>query len=162
MRTKPRSRASATAPSPTGPERTPPPGPLPPTDILGYGPIAEDLDDGRLGLIWADAYVFADHPDKPFDGEADGEDGIDGGYAFEFLRFPRPGGYDAGFSRRWPFLPGAGLLTWAGDRELAEGRPAAAARRWRTQSGCSRYRKMYWVGFGWANSVLAMRRQSWD
>ncbi len=57
----------------TGPENTPPPGPLPATDILGYGPIAEDLDLGRLGLIWADAYVFADHPDKPFDGEAGGE-----------------------------------------------------------------------------------------
>ncbi|HTP73563.1 MAG TPA: phospholipase D family protein [Burkholderiaceae bacterium] len=57
----------------TGPEQTPPPGPLPSTDILGYGPIAEDLEDGRLGLIWADAYVFADHPDKPFDGEAGGE-----------------------------------------------------------------------------------------
>jgi cardiolipin synthase C len=56
----------------TGPENTPPPGPLPPTDILGYGPISEDLDDGKLGLIWADAYVFADHPDKPFDGEAGG------------------------------------------------------------------------------------------
>jgi len=52
----------------TGPEITPPPGPLPPTDILGYGPIAEDLEDGRLGLTWAEAYVFADHPDKPFDG----------------------------------------------------------------------------------------------
>jgi len=57
----------------TGPELTPPPGPLPPTDILGYGPIAEDLEDGRLGLTWAEAYVFADHPDKPFDGEAGGE-----------------------------------------------------------------------------------------
>jgi putative cardiolipin synthase len=57
----------------TGPEITPPPGPLPPTDILGYGPIAEDLEDGRLGLTWAEAYVFADHPDKPFDGEAGGE-----------------------------------------------------------------------------------------
>ncbi|HEY6510474.1 MAG TPA: phospholipase D family protein [Burkholderiaceae bacterium] len=57
----------------TGPETTPPPGPLPATDILGYGPIAEDLEDGRLGLIWAEAYVFADHPDKPFDGEAGGE-----------------------------------------------------------------------------------------
>jgi putative cardiolipin synthase len=57
----------------TGPEITPPPDPLPSTDILGYGPIAEDLDDGRLGLVWADAYVFADHPDKPFDGEAGGE-----------------------------------------------------------------------------------------
>jgi putative cardiolipin synthase len=57
----------------TGPELTPPPGPLPSTDILGYGPIAEDLEDGKLGLIWADAYVFADHPDKPFDSEAGGE-----------------------------------------------------------------------------------------
>jgi putative cardiolipin synthase len=57
----------------TGPGNTPPPGPLPSTDILGYGPIAEDLDRGRLGLVWAEAYVFADHPDKPFDGEAGGE-----------------------------------------------------------------------------------------
>ena len=57
----------------TGPEMTPPPDPLPATDILGYGPIREDLEDGRLGLIWAEAYVFADHPDKPFDGEAGGE-----------------------------------------------------------------------------------------
>ncbi|MFO1217793.1 MAG: phospholipase D family protein [Burkholderiaceae bacterium] len=57
----------------TGPAQTPPPAALPPTDILGYGPIADDLDDGKLGLIWAEAYVFADHPDKPFDGEAGGE-----------------------------------------------------------------------------------------
>ena len=56
----------------TGPENTPPPDPLPATDILGYGPIADDLDRGRLSLIWADAYVFADHPDKPFEGEAGG------------------------------------------------------------------------------------------
>ena len=57
----------------TGPVRTPPPGPLPRSDILGYGPISEDLDAGRLGLIWGEAYAFADHPDKPFDGEAGGE-----------------------------------------------------------------------------------------
>ena len=57
----------------TGPQRTPAPAALPRNDILGYGPISEDLDDGRLGLVWAEAYVFADHPDKPFDGEADGE-----------------------------------------------------------------------------------------
>ena len=57
----------------TGSELTPPPPPLPRTDILGYGPIAEDLDAGRLGLIWGEAYVFADHPDKPFDGETGGE-----------------------------------------------------------------------------------------
>ena len=57
----------------TGPEKTPPPAALPPSDVLGYGPIAEDLDLGRLGLHWGYAYVFADHPDKPFDGEAGGE-----------------------------------------------------------------------------------------
>ena len=57
----------------TGLENTPPPGPLPRSDILGYGPISEDLDSGRLGLHWGEAYVFADHPDKPFDGETGGE-----------------------------------------------------------------------------------------
>ncbi|WP_395704241.1 phospholipase D family protein [Aquabacterium sp.] len=57
----------------TGPENTPPPPPLPPNDILGYGPIADDLQDGRLGLIWGEGYVFADHPDKPFDGSVGGE-----------------------------------------------------------------------------------------
>ena len=57
----------------TGPAGTPPPPPLPPNDILGYGPIADDLDLGRLGLIWADAFVFADHPDKPFDSQVGGE-----------------------------------------------------------------------------------------
>ena len=41
--------------------------------MLGYAPIADDLDAGRLGLLWGTAYVFADHPDKPFDGEAGGE-----------------------------------------------------------------------------------------
>jgi cardiolipin synthase C len=57
----------------TGPVQTPPPPPLPANDLLGYGPIQEDLDGGKLGLIWADAYTFADHPDKPFEGEAGGE-----------------------------------------------------------------------------------------
>ena len=57
----------------TGPATTPPPPPLPPNDLLGYGPLRDDLEGGRLGLIWAYAYVFADHPDKPFDGEAGGE-----------------------------------------------------------------------------------------
>ncbi len=57
----------------TGPVQTPPPATLPRSDILGYGPIAEDLESGRLGLVWGEAYVFADHPDKPFDGEAGGE-----------------------------------------------------------------------------------------
>jgi cardiolipin synthase C len=37
---------------------------LPSVDALGYGPIAEDLDAGRVGLIWAPARAFADVPDK--------------------------------------------------------------------------------------------------
>ena len=57
----------------TGAKNTPPPKALPPNDILGYGPISDDLDIGRLGLIWGEAYVFADHPDKPFDGSVGGE-----------------------------------------------------------------------------------------
>jgi putative cardiolipin synthase len=57
----------------TGPATTPPPPALPPNDILGYGPIADDLDVGRLGLIWGEAYVFADHPDKPFDSQVGDE-----------------------------------------------------------------------------------------
>ncbi|WP_188564583.1 phospholipase D family protein [Undibacterium terreum] len=54
----------------TGPKTTPPPDKLGPNDILGYGPIADDLDAGRLGLIWGEAYVFADYPDKPFESKA--------------------------------------------------------------------------------------------
>jgi putative cardiolipin synthase len=57
----------------TGPDRAPPPAELPQSDILGYAPVSQDLDRGRLSLIWGDAYVFADHPDKPFDGQAGGE-----------------------------------------------------------------------------------------
>ena len=37
---------------------------LPPIDMLGYGPISEDLDAGRLGLIWGKATAFADSPAK--------------------------------------------------------------------------------------------------
>jgi putative cardiolipin synthase len=38
---------------------------LPPSDILGYGPIAEELDGGRLGLLWGKARAVADPPEKP-------------------------------------------------------------------------------------------------
>ena len=55
------------------PEMAPEPVPLPPNDVLGYGPISDDLDGGRLGLIWGEAYAFADHPDKPFEDQSDGE-----------------------------------------------------------------------------------------
>ena len=37
---------------------------MPPNDILGYGPITEDLEAGRLGLEWGMATAFADSPDK--------------------------------------------------------------------------------------------------
>jgi putative cardiolipin synthase len=37
---------------------------LPPFDILGYGPITDDLDSGRLGLVWGTAVAFADQPGK--------------------------------------------------------------------------------------------------
>jgi putative cardiolipin synthase len=38
---------------------------LPPADILGYGPIAEELDGGRMGLLWGEARAIADPPTKP-------------------------------------------------------------------------------------------------
>lgn len=60
----------------TGPKSTPPPAPLSPNDILGYGPIADDLDQGKLGLVWGEAYVFADYPDKPFESKA-GDDPLE-------------------------------------------------------------------------------------
>jgi cardiolipin synthase C len=43
---------------------------VPPVDVLGYGPIREDLDTGQLGLIWSRATAFADPPTK-VDSESD-------------------------------------------------------------------------------------------
>jgi len=43
---------------------TPEPEAPPPNDILGYGPIAAELEAGKVGLIWADAQAYADNPDK--------------------------------------------------------------------------------------------------
>jgi putative cardiolipin synthase len=37
---------------------------LPAVDVLGYGPISEELEAGRVGLIWAPARAFADPPNK--------------------------------------------------------------------------------------------------
>jgi putative cardiolipin synthase len=37
---------------------------LPPSDMLGYKPIGDDLDSGRLKLIWGTANAFADQPGK--------------------------------------------------------------------------------------------------
>ncbi len=43
---------------------TPPPLRPPPNDPLGYSPIAEDLDRGKLNLIWATATAYADSPER--------------------------------------------------------------------------------------------------
>jgi putative cardiolipin synthase len=43
---------------------TPEPERPPPNDILGYGPIIDELNAGKVGLIWADAQAYADAPDK--------------------------------------------------------------------------------------------------
>ncbi len=48
----------------TGAGSTPAPEPPPPNDLLGYSPIANELNAGKLGLIWADAQAYADAPDK--------------------------------------------------------------------------------------------------
>ena len=37
---------------------------LPEVDALGYGPVSDELDAGRLGLIWGRAMALADPPDK--------------------------------------------------------------------------------------------------
>jgi len=36
----------------------------PPTDVLGYGPLAEELESGQIGLEWGKARAFADPPEK--------------------------------------------------------------------------------------------------
>ena len=41
-----------------------PPVAPPSTDVLGYGPIAEELDSGQIGLVWGKARAFADPPEK--------------------------------------------------------------------------------------------------
>jgi putative cardiolipin synthase len=37
---------------------------LPEVDVLGYGPLRDDFEGGRLGLIWGHAAAIADPPDK--------------------------------------------------------------------------------------------------
>jgi putative cardiolipin synthase len=41
-----------------------PPADPPSTDLLGYGPLVEELDSGQLGLEWGIARAFADPPEK--------------------------------------------------------------------------------------------------
>ncbi|MDT7834888.1 phospholipase D-like domain-containing protein [Aquabacterium sp. OR-4] len=42
----------------------PEPPPPPATDVLGYGPVSDEIDSGRLGLVWAFATAYADPPDR--------------------------------------------------------------------------------------------------
>ena len=48
--------------SATGPSATPLPAPPEDTDVLGYGPLSDELSSGRLGLVWAPATAYADPP----------------------------------------------------------------------------------------------------
>ena len=48
----------------TADARAAPPLQLPDTDALGYGPVGDDLDNGKLGLIWGRAMALADPPNK--------------------------------------------------------------------------------------------------
>ena len=48
----------------TSPLAAPAPPPPPPNDSLGYGPMRDEFDAGRLGLIWAPAQAFADRPER--------------------------------------------------------------------------------------------------
>jgi putative cardiolipin synthase len=41
-----------------------PPAAPSPNDLLGYGPLRDELDAGRLGLIWTFAEAYADSPDR--------------------------------------------------------------------------------------------------
>jgi len=52
-------------------EPSQPPLNLPPVDVLGYGPLGEDLDAGRIGLVWGVAYAFADPPAKVMNQDPD-------------------------------------------------------------------------------------------
>lgn len=45
-----------------------PPLDVPATDVLGYGPLAEELDAGQIGLHWGKARAFADPPEKLLSG----------------------------------------------------------------------------------------------
>jgi putative cardiolipin synthase len=56
----------------TNAETTPPPSPLPASDVLGRPAIGGELDRGALALHWGPARAFADDPDKPMAGRAGG------------------------------------------------------------------------------------------
>ena len=55
---------SAASSEPTAPDTTPAPRRPAPNDLLGYSPIVEDLDAGKLDLIWTTAEAYADSPER--------------------------------------------------------------------------------------------------
>lgn len=48
----------------TSPATTPAPRRPAPNDLLGYGPIVDDLDAGQLRLTWSTAEAYADSPER--------------------------------------------------------------------------------------------------
>ncbi|CAN7432114.1 MULTISPECIES: phospholipase D family protein [unclassified Variovorax] len=48
----------------TAPATTPAPRPPAPNDLLGYSPIVENLNAGKLDLIWTTAEAYADSPER--------------------------------------------------------------------------------------------------
>jgi cardiolipin synthase C len=56
--------------------------PLPANDVLGYGPVSEDFEGGRIGLIWGPARAYADPPDKRSKNNADA---LRGSVAFDAM-----------------------------------------------------------------------------
>ena len=48
----------------TSAANAPPPRPPAPNDLLGYSPLAEDLNANKLNLVWATAEAYADSPDR--------------------------------------------------------------------------------------------------
>jgi putative cardiolipin synthase len=61
---KPHNQLVADFKTAMSPENAPVPQALPANDQLGYGPLRDDLDGGRLGLIWGIAFAYADPPSK--------------------------------------------------------------------------------------------------
>lgn len=60
----PRDELEASFEQATGLESTPAPRAPAPNDLLGYGPLADELGAGKLGLVWATAQAYADDPER--------------------------------------------------------------------------------------------------
>ena len=47
---------------------------LPEVDVLGHGPIVDELNTGRLALSWGEVEAYADPPDTPFGDQSPNSD----------------------------------------------------------------------------------------